>query len=141
MPVDLTDASREALRRAATVAQTSMAELIVLHVVRLNIGGEEIGVPRTRLLNELADAARAKIAAWVADLESAPPVVRIVIAEGQPAREIVGEARDRGADLIVLARRPRAGWRWFVPHTAPRVLRRAPCPVLVVNQPRAGEAR
>ena len=52
---------------------------------------------------------------------------------GDPAEAIVGEARARGASLIVMGSRQRSAWeRLFKGSTAERVLRASPCPVLMV---------
>jgi nucleotide-binding universal stress UspA family protein len=55
---------------------------------------------------------------------------------GPPLRVILEEARDFGADLIVLAASGRSRVaRFFVGSTADRVIRQAGCPVMVVPTP------
>jgi universal stress protein F len=59
---------------------------------------------------------------------------RVLLARGA-GEAIVGEAKDGGADIIVL-RAPRSGWRRRVfGKTAAYVLQHAPCRVLVVSPP------
>jgi len=70
----------------------------------------------------------------LSDLAQVEPVVGV----GTPHVEIVRLAEERSIDLIVMATHGRG----FISHailgsTAERVLRRAPCPVLVVREPGA----
>ncbi len=135
VPTDGSDAALDALRYALAVAEKHGAAVVALRVVQLNIGGEELGVPRTRLLNEMAETARRQVRASVGLIESGTTPVRVVIAEGRPHVEILNQARQRGAELIVMAAHHYAGvMRWLHPHTCDRVLRDAPCPVLVIRE-------
>ncbi len=59
-----------------------------------------------------------------------------VIEKGDPVTSILGRARQEGADLIVMASHSRAAVpRFFLGSVTDRVLRQAPCPVLVVRPP------
>ncbi|HEU0013017.1 MAG TPA: universal stress protein [Longimicrobium sp.] len=87
---------------------------------------------------EPLDQARADLDAMLAVQElngSTPqPCVRI----GEAAHEIVAEAREWGADLVVLGTHGRRGAaRWLLGSVAETVLRTAPCSVLVVPPVRA----
>ncbi|MEI4884363.1 universal stress protein, partial [Klebsiella pneumoniae] len=54
---------------------------------------------------------------------------------GLPAHEIVEAAKELDVDLIVIATHGHTGWKHFaIGSTAERVVRAAPCPVLVVRQ-------
>jgi nucleotide-binding universal stress UspA family protein len=58
---------------------------------------------------------------------------------GRPFDQICQAASEIEADLIVLATHGRTGWeRAFLGSTAERVIRHAPCPVLVARPTRAG---
>ena len=79
---------------------------------------------------------------WQNQLEQIRPVdpaipVRHVFLEGDPAEEIVRYSRDAGMDLIVMGTHGRTGLeRLLMGSVAERVLRDAPCSVLVVKLPR-----
>ena len=68
-----------------------------------------------------------------------------VIQHPSPGRALVEMAEDEGADLIILGSHGRSGLsRAFLGSVAERVVRHAPCPVLVVrgrcdNKPKDGE--
>jgi nucleotide-binding universal stress UspA family protein len=79
-------------------------------------------------LREQADTALAK-ALSVAGMGEARR--RIVI--GDPASEIIDVAREIEANLIVIPSRGKTGLRrWMIGSVAEKVVRRAPCPVLVL---------
>jgi nucleotide-binding universal stress UspA family protein len=57
------------------------------------------------------------------------PAIRV----GNPADEILDFARDENVDLIVIPSRGKSGLRrWMIGSVAERVVRRAPCAVLVL---------
>ena len=61
---------------------------------------------------------------------------------GLPDAEIVGFAADHKVDLIVMASHGRSGLsRLVMGSVAEAVMRKAPCPVLIVKQPQTDEAQ
>jgi len=110
-----------------------MAVIDVVHVVQLNVAGEELGVPRTALIRQLSDAARQSLIKLIEMLWASDIMATVAIQEGRPADVIVREARARNSDLIIMGSHEKEGLlRLLRPNTAARVIRRAPCPVLVV---------
>ena len=83
---------------------------------------------------------------WRSQLETirpANPRIRVhhMFLEGDPATEIVQYANDAGMDLIVMGTHGRTGVeRLLMGSVAEKVMREAPCSVLVVKLPR-GHAR
>jgi nucleotide-binding universal stress UspA family protein len=60
--------------------------------------------------------------------------IETCVREGDPRTEIVEEAKDWSADLIVVGSRGRTGMqRWLVGSVAEHVVRHAPCSVEVVR--------
>jgi nucleotide-binding universal stress UspA family protein len=54
---------------------------------------------------------------------------------GDPASAILQEAKDEGADCIVMSSHGRTGWsRFLLGSVAEKVMRHATCPVLLVRQ-------
>ena len=71
--------------------------------------------------------------ASVSNEEIEPP--RWKVRGGLPSHEIVEVAKDLEVDLIVIATHGYTGWKHFcIGSTAERVVRAAPCPVLVVRE-------
>jgi nucleotide-binding universal stress UspA family protein len=132
VPLTLADNSREILWLARDIAMKSEAKLILLHVVQLNIAGEEYGIPRTRLLNDLCQNAELHLQR-LADCLGGNVVTEVLICEGRPGEAIVETATRLHTDMIVMRSHGRRGWQsWFRRNTARTVLRQAPCKVCLV---------
>ena len=87
---------------------------------------------------ELADA-RGQLARTEQVLRAVP--VHEVIEEGEAAAVICREAADRGADVIVVGSHGRTGVkRLFLGSVSERVVRHAPCPVLVIRPEEPSDA-
>jgi len=56
-----------------------------------------------------------------------------MLVDGDPAQEICQAAKEKGADLIVIATHGQTGWRRLVfGSVTEKVVRLAPCPVLTI---------
>jgi nucleotide-binding universal stress UspA family protein len=133
--VDFSEPSRMALEEAVTLAQSSGAELHLVHVHTrpspsavdlLSAGFESV---------EADDAAEELLASW-ADLaaRTLDRPVRSSLEMGSAPTQIAEYARREGIDLLVLATHGRTGLqRVVMGSVAERVVRLAPCPVLVVR--------
>jgi nucleotide-binding universal stress UspA family protein len=134
VPVDFSASTVETLRYAKAFAEQFKAVIDVLHVVQLNIADEERGVPRTALIRRLREAARQGLCKLIEILWSGEIMATVAIQEGRPADAIIQEARARNSDLIIIGIHEKPALLRLLPHnTAARVIRGAPCPVLVVS--------
>jgi nucleotide-binding universal stress UspA family protein len=134
VPIDLSEGSHETLRYALAFAEKADAMLDVLHVIHLNIAGEEQGIPRTNLIRQMSEAAQMEMRKLIETLLSGEIAATISVREGRPEEVILREAAAIKADLIVMKGQPRSLWaRLFSPGVLQRVLRHAPCPVMVVG--------
>ena len=123
VPVDFSDSSRIAVQFTAAFAAKFDATMILLHAVQLIIGGEEVGVPRARFLNELREAAEKRLSRLVRGMEENNVISRIAVCVGRPHLEILKQAQECNADLIIMASHGHAGWlRFLRPHTLSRVV-------------------
>ncbi|HLT37683.1 MAG TPA: universal stress protein [Enhygromyxa sp.] len=130
LPFDFSEPAIDALATARDlVARTEL--LWVLHVVpplSTTSPGFLLGEVDLVELRERADTALAKT---LSEIGIGTARRRIVI--GDPASEIVDVAREIDADLIVIPSRGKTGLRrWMIGSVAEKVVRRAPCPVLVL---------
>lgn len=118
------DPESRTLARAADLAQSLNAALIVTNVVSADRESQE-GVAeysRRRL-----DQAQAYLAERGLEAELVP-------ASGEPANAIVGLAKERNADLIVVGMRKKGFFERLVEGSvAQDVMRRATCDVLAVH--------
>ena len=138
VPVDFSALSKKALRYAGKLSQEFNAEISLLHVVEPDLppffDGTAIAPPT---ISNSASASRTnRMKSWISSARSAGVTrIRSIIRTGLPAHQIVEAARNMDVDLIVIATHGHAGWKHFaIGSTAERVVRAAPCPVLVVRE-------
>jgi len=90
-----------------------------------------------KTLLEFSIAGRAwaeRLEAWATEGRHAGAKVRMVLRVGVPYREIVSEAEESKADIVLLATHGRGEiHRLLVGSVADRVIRMAPCPVFTVK--------
>lgn len=121
---DFSSYSNQAYFHAVALAENHGASLTILYVCPNEGHGDE------------------DRAYWQDQLEQIRPVneaipVRHVLLEGDPATEIVDYAREAGSDVIVMGTHGRTGLeRLLMGSVAEKVMREAPCSVLVVKLPR-----
>ena len=138
VPVDFSPPSMTALRYATRLAEQFGSVLRLVHVVEPAPFLNDLpNVALARTDQEIAKEARLKLQATaqqeIEELVPVYPEVRI----GKAYNEIVAAAKVSGADLIVIATHGYTGLKHaLLGSTAERVVRHAPCPVLVVRQTR-----
>ena len=130
--VDFSDASRSALKQAAAWALKLEKPLTVVHVLQPPapmLPEAQISLPDPAWLQAMEDHARDHLRQWTAAL----PGTEIEVKWGSPAEELVALA---DADsLLVVAQVGHTGIeRLLFGSTAARVVKHAPCDVLVVRR-------
>jgi nucleotide-binding universal stress UspA family protein len=136
VPHDGTPTTSAALQPAAELAQRSGAELLVAHVTNIRAAPTEPGSLTTpRYLDQPQHEWPAWSNEFIKRLECVCPLghlhVRICLAHGNPAAQILRLSERQSTDLIVLAWRG----RWEAPRAATLkdILREAHCPIMVVR--------
>jgi nucleotide-binding universal stress UspA family protein len=143
---DLTTASQATLDLALSLAAENLARVTLLHVVEGLLGesGRELYRPvpdAARLRSGLVERARQQLAEAGRPAHSFCDVDERV-ETGKAWQEILRVAEETGADLVVLGAHVQGGLgRLFLGSTADRVVRQAPCPVLVVRETRPRRER
>ena len=136
VPLDFSAESRQALAYAVPFARQFGASITLLHVV------EPVATPDFAksfplvIENEkMMNAAREQFER-IAKLEGVDEDLcgRILVRHGRSFQEITGAARDARADLIIISTHGYTGLKHaLMGSTTERVVRHAPCPVLVVR--------
>ena len=141
-PTDFSEFSAHALKYAVTFAREYEAKIIVLHVVENYYtypGFAETAFPMVELYSDMEKHAEDEMASLVKKDIPQGIQVETVIKRGTPFREIVETAKEKEANLIIIATHGRTGLEHaFFGSTAEKVVRKAPCPVLTVRGPEAG---
>lgn len=139
-PTDFSEPSLLAIEGASELAESSGAELILIHVVSPlpaspHPGGMH-GFDTAAYLQEMLTYGRESTQRLITEKIPDTVQVRSVVLAGNPSDEITRVAEEEGVDLIVIATHGHTGWRRFVfGSVAERVVRLAPCPVLTVPEP------
>ncbi len=135
-PTDLSENSRLAYSMAVDLAKQNQSQLLILHVVE-TLGPENVTFGEAASQLEPASyQERLK-----RDLQaSLPPAADVAthyfLAEGDPAVAVQRLAHEHHCDLIVISTHGRTGLaRLLLGSNAERIIRLAPCSLLVVKQP------
>jgi nucleotide-binding universal stress UspA family protein len=137
-PSDFSPASRAAFAKAVVLARANRAELIVAHVLVPALPMVADGYVAAKAYRDLEAAARRqgqrRLATLVARAKRAGVRARALLLDGAAAERIVGAARSRRADMIVIGTHGRTGLaRVMLGSVAGRVVSQARCPVLTVR--------
>lgn len=134
VPLDLSHRANKALKYAIRVAQQFEAEILLVHVVT-EMGYEGLVIPSTlqHLQNDLLKQVHEELEKMV-KLEDQFRI-KIKVLFGEPAHEISKIAGEEETDLILVSTEGRTGLSHvLVGSTAEKIVRHAPCPVLVVRE-------
>jgi nucleotide-binding universal stress UspA family protein len=142
VPLDFSEPSNQALDYALELASKLGARLTLVHVFQTPSVGtpalepslatyfQQLELEATQTMDDHAQRGRA--AGLAADG---------IIMHGVPFQQIINLARARHVDLIVMGTHGRTGLQHFVlGSVAEKVVRLAPCPVLVTRPPAATPA-
>ncbi len=135
VPVDFSSASEDALQYALALAAQFDGEVVLVHVIE---SGRYVGdfTESETWMTEIPRKADEKLLALVSASGRPGLVKKVEVRAGRPFHEIGLAARELGSDLIVMASLGRSGAvDLLLGTTAERVVRHAPCPVLVVRAP------
>lgn len=138
VPVDFSDDADRALEYGVDVAREEGSHLDVLHVVE-RITYPDFYYPaspsRERMARDVSEQAEERLRRRVEDLRGGRTMtVDYGVEIGDPVEVIVARAETEGAHLIVMGSRGRTGLeRVLLGSVTEGVIRRAPCPVLVVK--------
>ena len=137
VPIDFSAMSKKALQYALRFAKQFGCEIDLLYVVEQ--AGVVVGAPlAVEVFAQPEDdtiAAEAELAALVASSRNGANSITSTVRTGHAPNEITKAAKDLDVDLIIIATHGYTSWRHLcIGSTAERVVRTAPCPVLVVRE-------
>jgi len=136
-PTDLSAAAAPALEYAASLARWYDASLTVLHVVptldAIAVPPDALGETTHLVYPPASDAIAADMRRTLHLDKFEDLDVDVRVETGEPEQVIVDQALTQGTSLVVMGTHGRRGFdRLFHGAVAERVLRRAPCPVLLI---------
>jgi universal stress protein A len=137
VPIDFSDGSVKALSYAAALAEQFNARLTLLYVIEpMPTPDFEVGFPFMIDKDQVAVSCKKKLSQLAAEHSIEPKLVeKVLVREGRPFHEITEVARSLKMDVIVIATHGYTGLNHvLMGSVAERVVRHAPCPVLVVRE-------
>jgi len=136
VPVDFSDCGETALALGSSLPGGESAELHLLHVAQPG----NLALESAKTLNERNRHAGNQLQQCLRPETEIARDVHREVREGLPHIEICRNAEQHGVDLIVMGTRGRGGVAHMIlGSVAERVLRQAPCPVLVMRSTEAAE--
>jgi nucleotide-binding universal stress UspA family protein len=142
VPTDFSEASEHAFAVALEIAGAGRSRVFLLHVISgtLQQYVADYAIDKT-LLDRVMSAgivySNDKLQETIAKFPESENVKVIPdVRRGQPPEEILQEASLRNIDLIVIASHGKSGLeRYIIGSVAEKVMKGAPCPVLLVRSP------
>lgn len=132
---DFSEAAEHAVEQAFALAAAQGAKVHLLHAYHVPAfpDGVTVGVD---LAGPLEAAAIKALGRQTERYRTRPEFGGVILEMGDAREVIVHHAQTLPADLIVMSSRSKSGLeRWLLGSVAERVVRSAPCPVLVVPPP------
>jgi universal stress protein A len=136
VPIDFSEPSKKALSYALGIAKRNGAKITLLHVIEPIAVYPDAAYPVMMGADLGPTAAKGAFRKLCREEAVDARLIRsTVIRRGTPHQEITGAARELETDLIIIATNGYTGLAHILlGSTTERVVRHAPCPVLVVRE-------
>lgn len=135
--VDFSDSSDNAFQMALSMAKSFSARLLVLHVINEPVDLRGFYVPHIsfeKLEEEIEEGAKKMMESFCRQNIHNFENFETLIVPGLPYEQIIGQAEEKSADLIVLGTHGRTGLDHVLfGSTAEKVVRKSSVPVLTVR--------
>ena len=140
VPVDFSEDANQAVEYAIGLASKLGARVTLLHVIQLAaVGGRRYGCDcplHLYFIQDLEAEITSRMQACLERVTAGGLEGEIAVVHGVPFQEILETAKTQQVDLIVMGTHGRTGLQHvLMGSVAEKVVRLAPCPVLVVRQP------
>ena len=139
IPLDGSELATYAIKPALRVALTEQSECILLRVVEpppviMDDTATQVATWSTDVIPHRKREAETYLDTVKQAWEQLMPQITTCVEVGMPARTIIEQAEKFGCELIVMTTHGRSGiQRWMMGSVAEKVLRFAPCPVLILR--------
>ncbi|HEY1941633.1 MAG TPA: universal stress protein [Roseiarcus sp.] len=135
LPIDISEAevAKEASKVAASLAKTYNSELRLIHVASPIVVASPMAVIPQTVYDNLGVAEKAELERVAASLVRPGEAVSTVVRVGGVYPEILAEAEEWGADLVIVGAHKRSMASYLLGSTAAAIVRHASCTVMVVR--------
>jgi universal stress protein A len=138
VPMDFSPYAEQALAYAIALAQKLQARVTLLHVIQPPlVAGADMGAwPSPAFVDELEAAITSDLEGYLTRVTAAGLVGEMTVVHGVPFQQILDTAKKRQVDLIIMGTHGRTGFSHvLLGSVTEKVVRLAPCPVLIARQP------
>jgi universal stress protein A len=138
VPIDFSPYAEQALDYAIALAQKLQARVTLLHVIQPPlVAGADMGAwPSPAFVDELEAAITSDLEGYLTRVTAAGLVGEMTVVHGVPFQQILDTAKKRQVDLIIMGTHGRTGLSHvLLGSVTEKVVRLAPCPVLIARQP------
>ena len=135
VPVDVHDAevAREAIAAAVAIGKAFDAELRLIHVASPILPGSPVAVIPQELYEEIGVAEKAELETLAKSIDM--PRVSSVVRIGGVYPELLAEAEEWPADLVIVGAHRRSMATYLLGSTATAMSRHSKCTVMIVRSP------
>ena len=135
VPVDVHDAevAREAIAAAVAIGKAIDAELRLIHVASPILPGSPVAVIPQELYEEIGVAEKAELETLAKSIDM--PRVSSVVRIGGVYPELLAEAEEWPADLVIVGAHRRSMATYLLGSTATAMSRHSKCTVMIVRSP------
>lgn len=136
VPIDFSECSKKALRYAIPFAKEHRATLTLLYVVTPSYAmGEASSIEYGQLMAEMRASGDRQLAALAVDEVRGRVRTDTLIRVGSASSEILSVAKGLAVDMVIISTHGYTGLKHTIMGSvAEHVVRKAPCPVLVVRE-------
>ena len=140
VPVDGSDCSFEAIEYAVNLAAKHNSEICLTFIVPTSVWNyylmtEDWSPVLVCTMKEMEEEGERLLLSALTSVKEAGTKARAQLDYGRPADKITQIAKEENSDLIVIGRSSRGLIaRWLYGSVSDEVVRKAPCPVLVVKE-------
>jgi nucleotide-binding universal stress UspA family protein len=137
VPIDFSEHSKKALQYAIPFARQFQAKIIALYVVEPTIypadfSFGQVGIPNIE--TELQSKGEQELKTLLTEIVGGRVPAEALVRTGLPFVEVINFAHESDIDLIIVATHGHTGVEHILfGSTAEKIVRKAPCPVLVVR--------
>jgi nucleotide-binding universal stress UspA family protein len=133
VPMDFTDCSFRALKKAIPLAQQLGAKIVLLHVIDVpHVIPMGPASEFSTYVKEMRSGANRKFGELLPALTKRGVVFETAVVDGITHQGILDFTRKRGIEIIILGERKGKFWEFFRRHTAKCIREKSPCLVQVV---------
>ena len=136
VPIDFSECSKKALKYAVPFAKQFNAGLTLLHVAEFNKPAPGTQNPDSEVLEaQMLQGCETSLLDFAKEEVGDKIACEVVVWKGKAVPDIIAAAKSRHIDLIIISTHGQASVKHSVlGSTTERVVRHAPCPVLVVRE-------